>query len=247
MVPKLGLLALGAAALVSASPVTGQRAVDIPSVCAPAATEAASRPPAPESSSKGFQLAAIPTDQSLASAFEGMFLNAYHIGAGLNLAVLHGIDAHNRGAVFYLNEKPGHPASILTDSGSFPYSFNVPRPGERGEQNVLFPVGDVGTPVAIEDAGPPSEGIYVLNGLQTSGQGSFLACKRPVPYYHNTEMIVLQYAYDATPQDCVPVRLVPQCAHLPAPPPQGPASHEYAQTVPCYPSANAGDMELCPW
>ncbi|EPE07598.1 lipase [Ophiostoma piceae UAMH 11346] len=237
MVSKLYLLTLGAAALISASPVANEQAVDVSSVLAPVATEAVPPLPAHASSSKGFKLVAFPTDHSdpLAPTVKGMFLNSYHHGAGLNLAVLHGIDAHNPGAVFYLNKKPGHPANILTSSGAFPYSFNVPHPGGKGAQDVMFPVGDVGTPVAIKE-GPPSKGIYVLNEMQTAGRGSFLACKRPVPYYHNTEMIVLQYTYGVTPQGCVPVRLVLECAHLPAPQPNGPASHDHVR-----PTLTAGE------
>lgn len=222
---KLGLLALGAAALVSATPVFNEDLDEFPAITTYGSP----------STAKAFKLFALFKDpfNPLSSSVKGTYLNSYHLGAGLNLPVLHAIDAQNPGAVFYLNQKPGQPKNILTDSGPFPYSFNVPPPGEQGVQSVLLPVGDVGTPVEISNIDAPF-GLSVINGPAGS-KGSFLACKRPVPYYHNTEMLVLQYAYTAAvPQDCVPIALRLECAQLPAPQPNGPVSHQYVQTVPCF-------------
>lgn len=224
MIPCIGLLlALGASALVAASPVSDEPADDIVSSIAadlpPNATESDS-----EDVSYAFRLYAHAPDKQnhLASAVHGMYLNGYHFGAGINKGVLHAVDDRNHGNIFYLNHRPGHQASILTDSGGFPYSLVVPPPSAPGEKEVLVAVGNAGSPVSIS-------GKFVLVE-QLAGQGTFIACRRTVSYYSEAPLIMLHYSFGgAIPHDCIPIKLALKCAHLP----MTPVNHHNAQKVQC--------------
>ncbi|CAK7269467.1 hypothetical protein SEPCBS57363_003617 [Sporothrix epigloea] len=240
-------LALSASALVSASPIAN------------ISTKVSSPPES--STSQGFRLVARTTDpfSSLSEAVEGTVLEALHVGSSDRIPILQKPDAQNPGRVFYFDRPPQNEhLSLLTDSSAsiggrsgpvVSYGFSVQPPTDSthendNEQNVLLQVGGASrsTPVSLATILIPSRGIFLLND---QGYGTFMACNRSIPYYNQETMITVEYFYasdsstDAddkfmVPEACVPIRLVPICADLPALPPGSPASHEYVHPASCY-------------
>ncbi|CAK7219546.1 hypothetical protein SBRCBS47491_003889 [Sporothrix bragantina] len=242
------LLALGASALVSASPI----AMVPPKV---------SNPPG-SSTSKGFRLVARTTDpfNSLAVSVEGTVLEAYHEGSNDRVPVLKTPDAQNPGRIFYF-DKPAQAdsLSLVTDSyatgvsNSRPavaFGFSVQSPTDfivpeyPQEHGITIRAGGTksSTPVSLAVMSTPMRGLFLLN---EQGCGTFMACKRDIPYYNQEAMMTVEYLYDSdashntgdkatVPDGCVAIRLVPICADLPAVPPGSLASHEHVQPTICY-------------
>ncbi|CAK7262694.1 hypothetical protein SEPCBS119000_000114 [Sporothrix epigloea] len=236
-------LALSASVLVSASPI------------------AAPNPPE-SATSEGFRLVARTTDpfSPLSEAVEGTVLEAVHVGSGDRIPVLQKPDAQSPGRVFYFNKPPQHDfQSLLTDSSatggnssgpavSYGLAVQPPTdstaPDKDQAENTLFRVGgdSNSTPVSLASIPVPMRGLFLLND---QGCGTFMACNRTVPYYNQETLMTVEYSYagspstgteneSAVPEDCVPIRLVPVCADLPALPPGSQASHQYVQPASCY-------------
>ncbi len=185
------------------------------------------------SQSAGFFLVANVTDpgHDLSPSINGWFFQAYHTGAGQDIAALHAVDADNPGRVFYLNGTAAQVGdsntTVLTDAGtpSFPYGLNVQGPvdfevvdNSTDEHAVTV---DVGPGTAAGIAGSPEPYPFLTNGLF---YGSFLACNRTVAYYEES-FVTLEYAYAALSADtgdfevviptcCTSIKLIPQCTDL---------------------------------
>ncbi|CAK7244844.1 MAG: hypothetical protein STHCBS139747_006392 [Sporothrix thermara] len=217
------------------------------------------------STSCGFRLVARTTDPfyEVAGDVEGTILEAYHDGANHCVPILRKPDAKSPGNVFYFDKPPQNQSlSLLTDSvasianGAGPaisYGFSVQPSTESivstypPEQGVSFQAGGANssTPVSLADYHIPTRGLFIVN--EQAGGGTFIACKRPIPYYSQRKMITVEYIYsnvptpdtgNTVPFGCAPIRLVPICANLPAVPPGSLATHDYVQPTICYTTIN---------
>ncbi|KAI1332408.1 hypothetical protein F5Y16DRAFT_394482 [Xylariaceae sp. FL0255] len=204
----------------------------------------------PSSSSPGFILIANVTDPStdLTPSVQGWQFGGIHTGAGLNDAVL--TAGNNSGQIFYHNGTAEQieygQGSVLTDEGAQPFpcgivvatadEFDYNYPGEH-DVSINAGTGTIG--VSFDRFPDP------YFPLTATGQGTYAACPRIVPYY-NAQFIVVRYSYatfnettalyDYTvPEGCTAINLIPQCAQLNTLPANGSlSSHEYAEPQQCY-------------
>ncbi|CAK7207422.1 hypothetical protein SEUCBS139899_010232 [Sporothrix eucalyptigena] len=239
-------LALSASTLVSASPIVTTASQTQAACCTSAS-----------STSQGFRLVAKTTDpfHQLADKVEGTVLEAFHAGVNYRVPILRKPDDQNPGRIFYFDKPPQNSSTaLLTDSSAtdesnsgpaVSYGLSVQSPTDfiwpeyPQEHGVSFLVGgsNSGTPVSMANMNTPFRGLFVLND---QGSGTFTACNRTIPYYDMRSDITLEYLYNGSdlPDGCVPIRLVPVCADLPAVPPGSLASHEYVQPASCYNNIN---------
>ncbi|TPX11908.1 uncharacterized protein E0L32_007406 [Thyridium curvatum] len=203
----LSLALLHAAALTSASPLSLLAARD---------------------TSKGFTLIAKVTDPAceLDPPVAGWQLDTAHTGAGLNAAVLSDPGQDGGPRIWYLNGTAPPAQQVLTDGGTplYPYGLSLQAADSPGEHGAVVNVGQ-SSPTTVKGGR-----LVNLEGPD----GTFLACKRELEYYHS-EFVVLQYAYagEAIPDKCAAITLAPRCAELEVLPPDAGSSHEFAQEVEC--------------
>ncbi|KAI1264640.1 hypothetical protein F5Y18DRAFT_75802 [Xylariaceae sp. FL1019] len=228
------ILSLAAASTIAASPLSARQVIpNYP----------------PNSLSKGFKLIANVTDPStdLTPSVDGWEFLGIHTGAGFNDAVL---SNSYEGEIFYHNGTASEihygQGSIVADQGSnpFPVGIYVQSATEYdatypSEHNVHINIGSGTIGISLRAFPDP---YFPLTG---PGIGTYVACKRIVPYY-GSEWTVVRYAYDvfnnetalyepAIPEGCTAITLIPQCDVLPDLPANGSiSSHEFAANSKCY-------------
>ncbi|KAI0376866.1 hypothetical protein F5Y04DRAFT_285424 [Hypomontagnella monticulosa] len=191
----------------------------------------------PSTFAKAFKLIANVTDRAhdLSPPIHGWALQGAHIGAGLNSAVLNNTTP---GMIFYqngtANEVYHQTSDILTDAATplTPYGIIIRYPHDT--DNVVGLGIDAGTGTAgITLTNPP----YPMVQLTAPGGSSFFACRQNIPYYPpDWEFVVVQAFRNGqpTPDNCVVVEFLPQCAELPDLPAGSYSSHEFANRVRCF-------------
>ncbi|KAJ9138654.1 hypothetical protein NKR23_g8432 [Pleurostoma richardsiae] len=207
----------------------------------------------PTSSSQGFKLVANVTDPSkdLIPSIKSWTVQAYHTGAGTNVAVLAAATDASPGSIFYENGTAEAvrygDTTVLTDEGTppAPYGIYVDGPEEYDPANpdLHGAVINVGQWSRAGISQFPNPYPVLFNG---EGTGTFVACSSFVPYYQR-DLITLDYAYATftapdgsyeynanIPEGCAPVTLVPECAQLNELPEGSFSSHEFAATERCY-------------
>lgn len=195
------------------------------------------RNPPPSSRSKGFYLFAHATDPShpLTPAVDGLVLGTAHTGAGFNAAVFYDTNP-TTGRLFYQNGTGPGDTTIVTDGGTplFPSSLQV-QTADEARRIADINVG-YGTPHVIVERG--EELVVLVNMLDETHRGTYLACNATVPYYQR-EFITLQYVYGVAegpglPEGCAPIVLFPRCGVLEELPEGSISSHEFAVEVKCW-------------
>ncbi|EFY92114.1 hypothetical protein MAC_01715 [Metarhizium acridum CQMa 102] len=219
--------ALVLASLAAASPMASQPGSDYPE----------------KFSSQGFHLVVNNTDLSreLPDPVHHMFLSSIHIGPPSNLLGTSSTAETPR--VFYQNAtedefRSGH-GHILSDGGSPRISYGL---SSRLEENVADAF------VFRLDAGPGQHGVAISPGhhpyafLKVPG---LALCNEPVKYHNGKRMNILKQFPNPTgtlwkmPEECVPVRLLPQCTQLEDAQQGAMSSHEFVQTTHCYKNVSA--------
>lgn len=218
--------ALGLLGLAAASPI----ACDAPTP--------SNNPHSPEqSSSKGFSLFVNVTDQSreMASSVHGKFINGIHTGAGLNLVGL-GSDSGNP-LVFYQNGTESDVehtvATIVSDLGTpvspFGFSWTSDKDGSSEAPRTAHLNGGPGQKGLMIDSDPPTLDFEYL-----------AICNEPLDYYQGKKMNILkQLTSNDPPSECVPVKLIAQCAELDELKAGAISNHDFARDTPCYKDVSA--------
>lgn len=201
-------------------------------------------PSIPSSTSNAFILHArvLPNqaNQTLAAWAQNRSVEAYHIGAGINLAAIVG---PNDGAIFYLNgtldDIAAGTTSVINDEGSPP--FPVPMSAQGPDEFDLTYPTEHSVEISVNKHSYFSfeeneEGLQILrNELDESGEGGFMVCYNYVPYYRVWwEVAMYRYKGEEVPEQCVEVEFVPRCAVLNELPVDAFSSHEWAAEVECY-------------
>lgn len=193
-----------------------------------------------KSASKGFNLIVNVTDSSLdfEPSINNFFITTIHTGAGLNLV---GVN-NETGPVFYqngtLDEWIDGKATILFDGGtpSTPAGLKLNEDKDQADVSTASLNFGPGTPgVQL----PPDAYKYTFVLPET-----YLACKQNLDYYQGKEFIIIKnsknvkadgdYKKEDVPENCVPIRLVPECAKLEDLAPGAFASHDFALPSQCY-------------
>ncbi|KAH6893266.1 hypothetical protein B0T10DRAFT_269189 [Thelonectria olida] len=182
--------------------------------------------------SKGFRLVVNVTDPSrdFETPIQNYYIASIHTGAGLALV---GVNSYeSTGRIFYQNgteeEYQASQATTITDGGT-----------------PLFPVGlkltkDEESPVSVAtlDNGPGTPGIQVsaLKKFTYLLPETFFACNEPLAYYGGKKFIVIKQTnfIKDVPEDCAPIRLIPECAELEDLPEGSLSSHDFALDTRCY-------------
>ena len=222
------ILALGLFGFASSSPLESRKA------------KAKASYPA-ESTSKGFNLIVNVTDSSLdfKPSINNYFVTTIHVGAGLNLV---GVN-NETGPVFYQNgtqkEWKNNKATVLFDSGQPLTPAGISLAKDKGQSDIS---------TASLNFGPGTPGVQLTSSSFKYSfllPGTYLACKQKLDYYQGKEFIIIKeskskvksgddYKKKDVPKDCVPIRLIPECAKLEDLPAGSFASHDYALDSQCY-------------
>ncbi|ETS73627.1 hypothetical protein PFICI_14573 [Pestalotiopsis fici W106-1] len=162
----------------------------------------------PTQSSTGFRLIANVTDpsQDFDPPVHGWVLDAIHIGAGLNDAVLFA-DGDDVGRVYYVNgtadEIAGGQADTLTDGGTplFPYGVyvadrNTTDADGLHDVSVNAGSGQVGVQLEVSSSSSTSSSLLypVLRGPGAAA-GTYVACNQYVSYY-GENYTTIRWVYD---------------------------------------------------
>ncbi|KAK0671455.1 hypothetical protein QBC41DRAFT_354257 [Cercophora samala] len=195
----------------------------------------------PNTFSPGFLLVVHVTnpDQDFTPSVNNAAVNSIHAGPGFRVATIS--PALTDGHVFYqngtLDQAEDGETTVLFDSATPPTPFGIlVQDPSAPMDNIAINAGP-GSYNSVN--GDPAVNAALVNGL---GEGTYLVCNATVPYYHQN-FLTLQYAYEGeeTPEECVEVELVPQCAELNELPPGSHSSHEHALSVRCYEDATVVD------
>ena len=194
----------------------------------------------PKSSSQGFNLVVNVTDPSaeLAQAVQNTFITSLHTGAGLALV---GVNSDS-GRIFYQNgtsgEEEERQATIITDGGTplTPSGFQLTKDSEETLSSASLNFGP-GTP-GVQLSSFTEGYVFLL-------PETYVACNESIAYYQGKYFITIkqaettvsektgQFEYNI-PENCAPVRLIPQCAQLEDLPEGSYASHDFALESECY-------------
>ncbi|KAM0278478.1 hypothetical protein ACHAQH_005145 [Verticillium albo-atrum] len=194
-----------------------------------------------KSKSLGFTLVVNVTDPAsdFCESINHYTLSSIHVGAGQALAAI----STDSARVWYLNgtqqEISESQGTVVTDGGTppFPNGIDIAE-AEDSVSAVRVDAGD-GTK-GVQLANFPDPYTYLTAPLA----GSYLVCNESVPYYQGRKFLLLKHAETEVdedgeiesnvPEDCVAVRLLPQCADLEDLPEGAIASHAFANEVGCY-------------
>jgi hypothetical protein len=212
-----GLAAM--ATLTSASPV--QRGPIIPNYPTP-------------SHSQGFHFVVNVTNPELDfnPPINGYYLNSIHDGAGLNLIGV----TEDPGRVFYQNgtieEWRYGRSTIISDGGipAAPYGIALIPDDETEEPQSYTARLDVGkSTTGIVLSRFPEPYVFAL-------PEQYVACDEALEYYQGRHFVILKRIPHLTevPDNCVAIRLLPQCTELNELPEGSFSSHEFALDSACY-------------
>ncbi|PHH81231.1 hypothetical protein CDD82_1208 [Ophiocordyceps australis] len=201
------------------------------------------------SQSDAFRLVINLTDPSrdFSPSVQNTYVASIHVGAGL--ALVGNVDSTPNARIFYQNgtaeqRRDGH-STVITDSGTppFPSGLRLTKDGPDAKVSTAHLDAGQGTPgIRLSNFPEP----YVFLNPET-----WLACNQSLAYYQGQYFIILKqaqtsvgqdgYANPNIPQNCVPVRLVPECTQLNSLPPGSYSSHEFAVNDRCYDDVSSID------
>ncbi|KAI1414501.1 hypothetical protein F5Y13DRAFT_158682 [Hypoxylon sp. FL1857] len=203
-----------------------------------ALTGATPVPPTPEQLSRAkaynLQIQLLDPTKDLSPPIAGQYLSTYHVGAGLNVAVVTGLPDGYTPPPYYTNGTSELGAfDVLNDLGTtYPWGIKVQDPLSfdytyPGEHDVEIDVGGGTDGIGLVT----SNGEVKLGGLAA---GDYAVCNRFIGYAR-ANLTVVRYVYEseALPDGCVGVAFVPQCATLDDLPAGSEWTHDYVQEVDC--------------
>ncbi|KAH7311252.1 hypothetical protein B0I35DRAFT_357321, partial [Stachybotrys elegans] len=189
------------------------------------------------STSQGFHLVVNVTNPELdfESPINNFYINSIHVGAGLNLV---GVSDYP-GRIFYQNGtaediRYGR-GTIISDAGTVPLPYGISLTADD-ESEELFTArmnAGFGTP-GLSLSRFPEPYVFVLFE-------QYVACDEALDYYHGKHFVIIKrIPYGGSmPDNCIPVRLLPQCTKLNALPEGSWSSHEFAANSACYDDVSA--------
>lgn len=182
--------------------------------------------------SKGFRLVVNVTDASrdFDDPIQGYFIASIHTGAGFALV---GVNRNEEtGRIFYQNgteeQYQASQATTITDGGTplFPVGFQL----TAADDNSLS--------VATLNNGPGTAGVQISSLKQFTYllPETFFACNESLAYYGGRKFIVIKQTnfIEDVPEECAPIRLLPECTQLEDLPKGSYSSHEFALDTKCY-------------
>lgn len=198
----------------------------------------------PTSKSRGFNLIVNVTHPSrdFWPSVHGNFIDSIHIAAGSSLL---GVgdkkqegDKKHGPLVFYVNGTAldvhfAH-STVISDMGTPPAPWGIRLTKESNSDiahTVLLEGGKGSQGVGLTRLPVPYTFLY---------PETYAICNESIPYYHGKNfLIVKQFQLELKtindiPTNCVPVRLLPQCAKLHRLPKQTYSSHQWAYESDCY-------------
>lgn len=188
-----------------------------------AASPMKARAAPPVSQSTGFTLVANITDTTkniFDPPVNGWNLVGTHIGAGLSAAVL-----SNGGSATFFQNGTAQDISSAATSVNLPPIASVNGDGEPyyTPWGLDFFQYDVDSPeynIGL-NFGLPTRGSGIVPGLRSAyaelffvRSGSFVVCNETAPAYGRPQYPV-RFEQEAIPDNCVPIKLLAQCAELP--------------------------------
>ncbi|KZZ96638.1 hypothetical protein AAL_03867 [Moelleriella libera RCEF 2490] len=207
----------------------------------------------PSSRSQAFNLIVNVTrlSRDFSPSIHTKYVNSIHVGAGLALLGIGNVTNNPR--VFYVNGTTSEflyaASTVISDSGTPPAPYGITLQKDADSQIAS---------TAHLDAGSGGKGIgltrfsvpYVYLYPET-----YAVCNESIPYYGGRSVpIIKQFSLgvdmssDVIPENCVPVRLIAQCAKLNDLPPNAIANHEFAYETQCYDDVASIDWpKYRPW
>lgn len=208
------ILAAGLGSLVSASPAYRRDATKYTSL----------------SKSKGFNLIVNMTqpEHDFDPPVHNSFVTTIHVGAGLSQIGT----SPSKGPVFFQNgtteSQTAGDSTVVTLGGTPPAPAGWKlKPDTKPEG---FATGNL-------DFGPGTAGIALHEDpVAYLVPEKFYACDEPLEYYQGKHFIVIRQSVGGAdvPEECRPVRLLPQCADLADLPKDAYANYDFALESPCY-------------
>ncbi|PHH60928.1 hypothetical protein CDD81_1039 [Ophiocordyceps australis] len=194
------------------------------------------------SQSDAFNLVINVTDpaRDFTPSVQNTYVASIHVGAGL--ALVGNVDSTQNARIFYQNgtaeqRRDGH-STVITDSGTPPFPSGLRLTKDDASAKVS---------TAHLDAGQGTPGIRLSNFPEPYvflNPETWLACNESLPYYQGQYFIILKqaqtsvgqdgYANRNIPDNCAPVRLIPQCTQLNSLPDGSYSSHDFALQDRCY-------------
>ncbi|EGY15404.1 hypothetical protein HYQ45_002441 [Verticillium longisporum] len=194
-----------------------------------------------KSTSSGFTLVVNVTNPAadFCESINHYTLSSIHVGAGQALAAI----STGSARVWYVNgtqqEISESKGTVVTDGGTPPFPNGID----------IAEAEDSVSAVRV-DAGDGTKGVQLTSGSEPYAYltapviGSYVVCNESVPYYQGRKFLLLKHAETEInekgesesniPEDCVAIRLVPQCAKLADLPAGAIASHQFVNEVGCY-------------
>ncbi|CRK33002.1 hypothetical protein BN1708_005954, partial [Verticillium longisporum] len=188
-----------------------------------------------KSTSSGFTLVVNVTNPAadFCESINHYTLSSIHVGAGQALAAI----STGSARVWYVNgtqqEISESKGTVVTDGGTPPFPNGID----------IAEAEDSVSAVRV-DAGDGTKGVQLTSGSEPYAYltapviGSYIVCNESVPYYQGRKFLLLKHAETEIneegesesniPEDCVAIRLVPQCAKLADLPAGAIASHQPA-------------------
>ncbi|KAG6009229.1 hypothetical protein E4U43_000026 [Claviceps pusilla] len=204
----------------------------------------------PTLTSKGFNLVINVTDLSrdFSPSVHGKYIDGIHVGAAESL--LGSEDSKERAILFYVN---GTEIDVHFAHSNVVSDFGTPL-APRAISLTLDKGSDIAH-TAHMNGGSGDKGIgltrfpvpYTFLYPET-----YAICDESVSYYPGRTFRILKQfqlglkTFKDIPSNCVPVRLLPQCAKLNDLPPGSFSSHQWAYESPCYDNVAAIDWKEYP-
>lgn len=193
----------------------------------------------PTSNSKGFHLVVNVTDPAtdFTPPINNWYVNSVHIGPPFNLLGV----TEEPGRVFYQNGTAEDVfyarSTVISDGATPPLPFGFSLLPDEGSDVVS---------TGRLDAGDGTKGVVITRFPEPYAflrPETFLACDEFVQYYQQNMIIIKQAQIGVdengdidynVPDNCIAVRLLPECTELNELPEDAISSHEFAADSKCY-------------
>ncbi|KAG6003606.1 hypothetical protein E4U21_001851 [Claviceps maximensis] len=198
----------------------------------------------PVLTSQGMNLVVNVTDlrRDFSPSIHGKLIDSIHLDAGSSLLGLGRGNDKDHSLIFYVNGTPidfhyGH-TNVITDFGTPPSPWAISLPKDK-DSDIAH--------TALIRSGPGDMNTGLTRfpvPLTFLFPETYAVCDEFIPYYNAKLQIVKQFQLGVKtlkdiPAECVPVRLMPQCATLNDLPKGSTVSHQWAYNAPCYPDVAA--------
>jgi len=186
------------------------------------------------STSKGFHLVVNVTDPAadFTPSINNWYVNSIHIGPPNNLLGV----TEEPGRIFYQNGTAEEvfyaQSTVISDGATPPLPFGLSLVPDEGSDVVS---------TGRLDAGEGTKGVGITRFPEPYAflrPETFIACDEFVEYYQQNMVIIkraqITVGLDEVPENCIAVRLLPECTELNELPDDAWSSHEFAADSKCY-------------